>query len=1243
MNRALLTLSFSLIFLFSFALAGAESLNLIDNGEKAAISLQGTPHQFSGEISLGQIEVTDNIIINGTTFKNVAISSESPTLFVGTTAVEGEAMIPTLTCYFAVPPDGEISVNINSVETTIIDDIKLAPMPHFKVVNGLETTVNRISEEYYSTDRDYPQQRFELIPGGKMRNYRIEGVTFYPAVYNPVKQSLELATSISFDVNISGGEFLDPEIDNTNKVSEAFLPIYKSHISNPELLDDVDPMRGGYWVIIHDNYYDDFIGSGLLEWKHRKGFNVTVTPLSDIDNNPSYNDIKNYISDAYYEWDVRPEYILLVGDANLYGGNNLPSKHVYIVDGDGVTDNFYTFVDGDDYFPEMFIGRIPINEVDEMLVVIEKTLSYERDTYMDETEWYTKAVCSAGMDPYGQNFVSSRLTNLLIRDMLLDNGFTQVDTSFSEGWDPPTVVVNAINDGVGYVNYRGWGDAEGWTTPRFDIYTVNSLHNGPMYPLMTVITCGTGNFEHDVCLGEAWLMGGASSSNINKGGVSFIGNSNWNSHTKWNNAIDAGLYWGLFEDEMVTVAQAQLFGKMTMYNAFPNDRTPNRNVELYFNTYNIQGDPELNLYTTTPRTFDLAPIGTIIAGTNYLHLDITEGTLPIEGAMVCALKDGEIWERIYSDENGNVEIPLTNLTNGTLKITVTKRNFAPVFFDINVASSAKYVGLYSHTIDDSEPGGNGDGIINPGETFEISITVKNFGVSETANSVTLYASSLSEYLTVESGNLSFGDIPSGQTVTASGNLLLSTTTDCPHNVPLMLKLEINSETDDWESLLKETSNSYHIVTRDLIIDDSGGNSNGILDPNESAFIYLNIKNEGTVDAIGLTAEIDSPSDYITILDGEINIADLAAGDSIMQTAEAFSVFVQSEIFPGAVFNFPMHLVDTNEMEQNNSLGLVIGTVRETDPIGPDSYGYYCFDDTDVAYSEHPEYNWVEIDETWDEVIIYDDRTEEISLPFTFRYYGQDYNVISLCDNGYVALGSTWWANFYNTNIPAVQNAHAQISGLWNDFKGANDRTYVDYKYDSGMDVFLIAWDNQMFSDNFRAQTFQIILYNPETYPTITGDGIIVYQYNDIQSYTSTSVGITSPDKRDGIEYYFDGNYPPGSAGLIRNGRAIKFTTSSGMTPVNEEPQVPVVTALKSNYPNPFNNSTTISFDLAEQGVVRIDIFNLMGQRVETLLNNKLEAGSHDLSWNASNQTSGVYFVKLSSNDVTSVKKAVLIK
>jgi len=83
--------------------------------------------------------------------------------------------------------------------------------------------------------------------------------------------------------------------------------------------------------------------------------------------------------------------------------------------------------------------------------------------------------------------------------------------------------------------------------------------------------------------------------------------------------------------------------------------------------------------------------------------------------------------------------------------------------------------------------------------------------------------------------------------------------------------------------------------------------------------------------------------------------------------------------------------------------------------------------------------------------------------------------------------------------------------------------------------------------------------------------------------------------------------------------------------------------LSQNFPNPFNPKTTIEFALAEPGKVKLEIYNTLGQKVKTVVDDYRIAGNHEVSIDASDLTSGIYFYKLQSANFTTTRKMVLMK
>jgi subtilisin family serine protease len=103
----------------------------------------------------------------------------------------------------------------------------------------------------------------------------------------------------------------------------------------------------------------------------------------------------------------------------------------------------------------------------------------------------------------------------------------------------------------------------------------------------------------------------------------------------------------------------------------------------------------------------------------------------------------------------------------------------------------------------------------------------------------------------------------------------------------------------------------------------------------------------------------------------------------------------------------------------------------------------------------------------------------------------------------------------------------------------------------------------------------------------------------------------------------------------------KYTSLVGITNYNSE--LPSDFSLSQNYPNPFNPTTNIKFSIANPGLTSLKIYNTLGKEVASLVNEYLQAGSYDADWNASGNSSGVYFYRLQANGFVQTKRMLLIK
>ncbi len=104
-----------------------------------------------------------------------------------------------------------------------------------------------------------------------------------------------------------------------------------------------------------------------------------------------------------------------------------------------------------------------------------------------------------------------------------------------------------------------------------------------------------------------------------------------------------------------------------------------------------------------------------------------------------------------------------------------------------------------------------------------------------------------------------------------------------------------------------------------------------------------------------------------------------------------------------------------------------------------------------------------------------------------------------------------------------------------------------------------------------------------------------------------------------------------------------WITTTDIKSNNDHTGIPQNFRLFQNYPNPFNPSTNIKYNLPKEGNVSLKVFNVLGKEVRTLVNEFEQAGTYNISFNAFELPSGIYFYRLTSGNFTQVKKLVLLK
>ncbi len=316
-------------------------------------------------------------------------------------------------------------------------------------------------------------------------------------------------------------------------------------------------------------------------------------------------------------------------------------------------------------------------------------------------------------------------------------------------------------------------------------------------------------------------------------------------------------------------------------------------------------------------------------------------------------------------------------------------------------------------------------------------------------------------------------------------------------------------------------------------------------------------------------------------------------------------------------------------------------------------------------------------------------------------FGRDIYFLTTTPGGklFAGLDSNYNVETFNNNKWTLTDSLLDNSGIDHFTASPDGKTLfaVNTYYGS---AFISTDGGQTWTRKPNIDSTGVLIYNPSTFAISPGGAIFAgsqgvngfYQYNEAGVFRSTDNGqswekmkvdsnvtfsnftciVVSKDgaifaatAENGIYLSTDNgkNWNPVDSGLTSksiNSLAISADGStiyvgtghsgvwkrsiSELTSVEKyQHAAPLSFSLEQNYPNPFNPSTTISYSLPTSSNVRIEIFNVLGKKVATLVNGYEYAGNHKVDWNAGRFASGIYFYKLSANNFSQVKKMILLK
>jgi hypothetical protein len=1154
----------------------------------------------------------------------------------------GTPALPAFTRYVAIPARAGVNGEILACEEETLSGYHILPMQ--------DPAGERFAkdEAVYQTDAFLGGESAIVGTPALMRDLRVVALTFQPLRYNPARGEVRVARRIELNLDLTTEDLTNVKEGASVPLTAGFARLYESLVINygsggDGIAGDLAPHMGTWLLLTRDNGTLIDRLQPLMDWRRRMGYKVVHATTTETGS--TANAIRDWIQIAYDTWPDPPEYITIVGDAG--GAFGMPTFYENVSGHWGEGDHPYVQLAGEDLVPDAFIGRLSAETYDSIDLIVNKIVGYERTPFIDDPNWFSGA-CLVG-DPYDSGPTCVQIQQWL-KEKLRTIGYTQIDTVFNYPF--VSRIRTSVNAGKTYFGYRGFWGMSGWGTGE-----IFALTNWYKLPFALNLTCGTGSWAGSTSINEAWLRAGNQTYGPS-GGIGSVATATDGTHTRYNNCFYSGMAYGLFWEGHYQLGPAQARGKLELISCYgPYEYSQ---ALRYCHWNSLMGDPATEIWTGYPRQLTVTYPASVPQGANLIRISVRDDDLvPVPGAWVYLYGEDSVAIGAYTDLAGLVDIPLDASESGPVAVTVTGHNLHPHLGAFEIEQAGRFVGLHDHSIDDGTEG-NGDGQLNPGETVDLLIELKNFGY-QVANDVNLEIACDNPQVGLrESGPIAYGDLLPGQTAQAPSPLSFRVADGCPVGEAIQFELLVRSGLESWRSLLTVSVTGPNLIYHAHELGGVGTR----LDPGETGLLSITLVNRGSYTAEGPVSATLASEDYaVRIVDPyatyESSIPPLGVASN---AGDPFRVTAPQDCVPGRLAHLRVLLAFADGVRDTAHFNLEVGTADSHDPTGPDTYGYLAYDHTDTGYPEAPAYDWININPAYGGPgtsvglgdFGYDqDDTRTFDLPFPFTYYGETFERVSICSNGWLAMGSTYLVNYRNWHLPSAGGPAYMIAPFWDNlYQSGSGRVY--HWFDETHHRYVVAWDNLRNHRGSALENFEVILYDPAHYPTLTGDGVIVFQYatlNDtdtVQMYSTS--GIQNGDHTSGITFSYFHQGPPTAANYA-SGLAIKFTTQApGEAGVGPQAggDTGVRLLLGQNRPNPVSTGTGIHFYLARPAPVSLRIHDVDGHLVRTLMAGPLAGGDHRIHWSGCDERgtrvpSGVYFYRLEADGLAAEKKLLVIR
>ncbi len=897
-----------LIGLFGVASAQTQNFSYNDSWGKQGFTLSDSKSNGVEVVYSIQEFSLENLDVKGETMKNVVL----PGTFLFNN--EGQPNLPGSGRYIAIPQQAKATVRISQMRMEIIENVDIIPAARIPLDTEPGPAEYKKNAQTYAKNEFYPAEPVILSDPTDIRGVDVVMLGITPFQYNPVTKQLRVYRDMKIEVSFEGG---NSKVGNDRLRSRWWDPILSDLLLNINQLPKYDYSKRAvtiskeegaeYLIITPTGAEFQAWADTIRRFRTEQGIKTKVVTLAQIPNGTTPAGLETYIQNAYSTWTIPPAAVLLLGD---YGTNAANSVTSPIWDNYCVSDNILGDVNNND-ITDIVMARITANNAAQLQVLVGKFLSYERNPPTSEyfyahpitaLGWQTERwfqICSEvinGFMQYGLNktpirenkiyegatnvWSTATNTSTVVNYFKIDGSGSGLDyipptTTHLTDWGGNATRINAdINAGSFMLQHRDHGMETGWGEPSYENTNINGLHNTDLTFIFS-INCLTGKYNYSgECFAEKFHR--YTYNNQFSGALGLIAASEV-SYSFVNDAYTWGMYDNMWTQFMpaygatnptrtIMPGFANVAGKYFLQASNWPYNTENK--EVTYHLFHMHGDAFLNMYSEVPQNLTVVNEPVIIGGTSGFEVSINDG------AFIALTRNGEIIG--VAEGTGETQlIPIpAQLPGDTVKMVITAQNYYRYSQNIPVIpANGPYIIKEAYTVNDSQA--NNNGMVDYGETVNLSLTMKNIGL-ENGQNVMVKLRTTDPYVTLLDSTEVYPTVNAGGFTTIENGFSFSVSNSIPdeHRVTFQIVATIDTT---WFSSISVIVNAPLLQFGNVIVNDQLGNNNGKLEPGETADLLFAVQNVGHASIANVEGTTMINNMFVTLNNTSASIAEIAAG------------------------------------------------------------------------------------------------------------------------------------------------------------------------------------------------------------------------------------------------------------------------------------------------------------------------------------------------------------------------------